>query len=88
MSPGEAGLFIDPPFVMQRLTVRILATRRVEGNCLLGIDSQFNWASARLSVYNKFRVVVCVSKVLDRPIHSRGEVVLIGLAPAPDRRLI
>ena len=43
---------------------------------------------ARRAIHLHQRPMAGVGKVGHRPRHARGKVVLIGLAPAPDRRLV
>jgi hypothetical protein len=88
MSTCQTGFFVNPPLVVKLLPVRIFATCSVEGNDLFGVGCEFKRTGAELSIQDDFRIVICVGKILDRPVHARGKVVLISLAPAPDRCLI
>jgi hypothetical protein len=88
MSTCQTGFFVNPPLVVKLLPVRIFAACSVEGNDLFGVGCEFKRTGAELSIQDDFRIVICVGKILDRPVHARGKVVLISLAPAPDRCLI
>src|SRR5215470_19557256 len=76
------------PLITESLAVRVTTEAGVERDRRADLRLYDDRGRAVLPIHDDRRVMVRVSVRLDRPIHARGEIMLKGCAPAPDRRLI
>ena len=87
--PGdEASLRIVEPPIRQRVPIRVAAAGGIERQRLPHHAVQHDLRGPFTAVHRGQRAVVRLSAGLDRPVHSRSEVVLKRRAPAPDRGLV
>ena len=85
---GSSCFGINKPRIAQLVAIGIAAVTRIENNGLADLGVEVNRRRSGLAVHFNNWIVICVSEVSDGPIHARGEVVLVGVSPTPDRRLI
>src|SRR5262245_46293474 len=85
---NKARFSIMEPLINQALAVRIPTEAGVERDRRADLRLDDDRGRTILPIHDDRRVMVRVSVRLDRPIHARGEIMLKGRAPAPDRRLI
>ena len=79
----RARLAVVEPLVREAVAVGIARTLGAEVHALAGLHREL------VRMFDpRHRRVVRLRVGLDRPVHARGEVVLIRGAPAPDRRLV
>ena len=79
----RAWLAVVEPIEGERMAVRIARAFGAEVDALAGLHGQL----VRVRELDDGRMIG-LGVGLDRPVHARGEVVLIRRAPAPDRRLV
>src|SRR5262245_56584413 len=85
---NKACLNIMKPLITESLAVRVTTEAGVECDRRADLRLDDDWGRAVLPIHDDRRVMVRVSVRLDRPIHARGEIMLKGCAPPPDRRLV
>src|SRR5262249_53482937 len=85
---NKACLSIMEPLITESLAVRVTTEASVERDRRANLRLYDDRGRAVLPIHDDRRVMVRVSVRLDRPIHARGEIILKGCAPAPDRRLV
>src|SRR5215469_13041368 len=84
----QPSLPINPPVVVNWLTIRIAAALGVERYGLSFGRFWFQDFFTFDAVHHEFRIVIRMREVLHGPVHARGKFILISLPPTPDRRLI
>src|SRR5262249_21809864 len=88
LSRNKACLSIMEPLITESLAVRVTTAAGVERRRRADLRLNDDRGRAFLPIHDDRRVMVCVGVRFDRPIHARGEIILKGRAPAPNRRLI
>src|SRR5262245_39403242 len=85
---NKACLGVMEPLITESLAVGVTTEAGVERNRRANLRLNNDRGRPILPIHNDRRVMICVSVGFDRPIHARGELMLKGRAPAPDRGLI
>src|SRR5262245_19484671 len=85
---NKACLSIMKPLITESLAVRVMTGAGVERDRRADLRLDDDWGRAVLPIHDDRRVMVRISVRLDRPIYARGEIMLKGCAPSPDRRLV
>ena len=85
---GAARFGIVEPVVMQRLTIRIVASAGVQGHRLADFRLHHDRRGSRLAIHFHHGVMIGMREIRNRPIHARRKIVLIRFPPSPDGRLV
>ena len=76
------------PLIAQAITIGIGAVAGIQCQRLAGLRRDDLMVDRSVSVYVGYGGVIGFVKRLQRPVHTRGKVVLKGFTPAPNGRLI
>jgi len=72
----------------ERLPSGSLAMARVEHHWLPDFSIDHDRCSSRLTIHHYQRIVIGVSVIRNRPVHSRRKIILNSFAPSPNRCLV
>src|SRR6201996_151148 len=88
MAVGKAGFGVLEPAIAELLAIGVGALAGIERDGLAGRDVDIDWRCSAVAVHDCDGIVIGVRKVGAGPRYARGKIILEGLAPAPDGRLI